>query len=424
MRPSRPARVATLTGLGLIAALAGGPTEPTALRGMPGSPAQAAAAERPPLNRLVNPDFELPLPGHPWMPAGWDTSVAGLPSVFFGRDTFLVHGGRYAISVANLSTLVPMAHNWSQSFVIDRSWWGKDAVLSIWTRSNGLLGRAFVREAVYRDTLSKMAKLWGVSRERAGDSLNIKALDDPWLELGWKSDYFVEPETDWVRRELRLHITPATNFLRVSCGINGTGQVVFDDASLVLERAQPPPPLPPHVNLIQDPGFEGDGSAWEYSLPPYEGIRVERDTTLAHSGKACMRYEDTGMGVNPAATGVCQPILNRNLGGKHFRLTAWLKTDSLQGTANVAMFFKSPQGSKNIVPKLYSGTMDWTQISLEGDSPPDTYEAWVWCMYESPARGHIYFDDSSFEVMGPAKKPATPRPSSRPSAAKKRSTAP
>ena len=168
MRPSRPARVATLTGLGLIAALAGGPTEPTALRGMPRSPAQAAAAERPAVNLLVNPDFELPLPGHPWMPAGWDTSVSGLPSVFFGRDTFLVHGGRYAVSVANLSTLVPMAHNWNQSFVIDRSWWGKDAVLSVWTRSNGLLGRAFVREVVYRDTLSKMAKLWGVSRDRAG----------------------------------------------------------------------------------------------------------------------------------------------------------------------------------------------------------------------------------------------------------------
>jgi len=318
---------------------------------------------------------------------------------------------------------VPMAHNWSQSFVIDRSWWGKDAVLSIWTRSNGLLGRAFVREAVYRDTLSKMAKLWGVSRYRAGDSLNIKALDDPWLELGWRSAYFVEPETDWIRRELRLHITPTTNFLRLSLGISGTGQVIFDDASLVLEPAQPAPALPLHVNLVQDPGFEGDGSAWEYSTPPYEGIRVERDTTLAHSGKACMRYEDSGAGANPAATGVCQPILSRHLGGKHLRLTAWLKTDSLRGTANVAMYFKSPRGSTHPVPKLYSGTLDWTQVSLEGDSPPDTYEIWVWCMYESPARGLVYFDDCSFEVLGPAKKPETPPPSPHRSGAKKPTTA-
>ena len=84
------------------------------------------------------------------------------------------------------------------------------------------------------------------------------------------------------------------------------------------------------------------------------------------------------------------------------------------------MFFKSPQGTKNIVPKLYSGAMDWTQISLEGDSPPDTYEAWVWCMYESPARGRVYFDDCSFEVVGPAKKSATPHSST----AKPPSTAP
>ena len=72
-------------------------------------PASAAA------NLLANPDFEQPLAGHPWMPAGWDTSEAGLSSVFFGRDTFLVERGRYAVSLANVSTLYPLSHNWNQA---------------------------------------------------------------------------------------------------------------------------------------------------------------------------------------------------------------------------------------------------------------------------------------------------------------------
>ena len=103
--------------------------------------APAIHAAKAPANLLLNPGFEQSLPGHPWMPAAWDTSESGLPTVFFGRDTFLVHGGEYAITVANVSTVWPMSHNWSQTLKIDRAWWGKDAVLSVWTRSNGLQGR-------------------------------------------------------------------------------------------------------------------------------------------------------------------------------------------------------------------------------------------------------------------------------------------
>ncbi len=370
-------------------------------------PARSAAA-RPASNLILNPGFEEPLPGHPWMPAHWDTSVSGLASVFFGRDTFIAHGGHYSISIANLSTIVPMAHNWSQSFIVPRSWWGKDAVFSIWTRSNGLQGRAFIRAAVYRDTLSKMARLWGMTRDKAGDSLGIKPIDDPILELGWRTTYFVEPETEWVKREARIYLPPSMNWLRLSCGMNGTGQVVLDDASLTVEPAAPPPPLPLHTNLLADPGFEGDGTAWEYSMPPYAGVRVERDTTLAHGGRACMHYQDDGAGFNMVPTGACQPIVNRAIGGKHVRVSAWLKTDSLIGNANVAMFFKTLRGTTTPVPKLYSQTMDWTPISLEADTPPGTYEAWIWFMYQSPSSGRVYFDDCSFEVLGPALE--VPRP--------------
>ncbi|HEY6865982.1 MAG TPA: hypothetical protein VI792_01930 [Candidatus Eisenbacteria bacterium] len=392
MLRSRPARLLALSSLVLLALAAG----------------RAGAAAPAGRNLLDNPGFEQPLGNHPWMPAAWDTSVSGLMSVFFGRDTFMVHSGRYSVTIANLSTRYPMAHNWSQGLLVDRSWWGKDAVFSMWTRSNGLQGRAFVRAAVYRDSISKMAKIWGMSRSRAADSLNIKVVDDPMLELGWRYAYFVDAETDWVRREVRLYIPPTTNFLRLSAGLSGTGQVLYDDASLTLEPAQPAAALKPHVNLLADPGFEGDGTAWEYSMPPFEGVHVDRDTTLAHTGRACIHMEDEGQGLNLTATGACQAIVNRSLSGKRVRVTGWIKTDSLRGIANVAVFFKTLHGPEHPVPTLYSNTHDWMQISVEGDAPPDTYEAWVWFMYQSPAAGRVYFDDCSFEVLGPASKPPPP----------------
>src|SRR5262245_3897717 len=48
-------------------------------------------------NLLRNPDFEQRMRDHEWMPAGWDTSMSGLPTVFFGRDTLLAYRGSYSV---------------------------------------------------------------------------------------------------------------------------------------------------------------------------------------------------------------------------------------------------------------------------------------------------------------------------------------
>ena len=194
--------------------------------------AAAHAAPAPTGELLENPGFETPLEGHPWMPAGWDTSLTALPTVFFGRDTLLAHGGLHAVSVANTSALVPTWHNWNQAVIVGPELWGKDVVLSVWTRSNGLQGRAYIMLQAYRDTIGKMAKTWGLPRDPAGKRLGINKVDDPILNLGWKRSYFSEPETDWVRREVRVFVPPTVNMLYARCGPVGPGQAIFDAASL------------------------------------------------------------------------------------------------------------------------------------------------------------------------------------------------
>jgi hypothetical protein len=355
-------------------------------------------------NLLENPGFEESLKGHPWMPAGWDTAASGLPSVFFGRDNSFAHSGNYSVNVANASTVLPLAYNWSQGVPIDPSMWGKDLVLTVWTKSVGVEGRAYVKLEAYCDTISRMAKTWNVSREDAASRLRITQINDPILDLGWKRQFFSQPETDWVRHELRVYVAPSVNMAFVRCGILGIGQLYVDDASLTVEPAQPAAEIQPNVNLIADPGFEGDGNSWELSLPPYPGMNADRDTTVAHSGKASMRFSSEHIGFVAGKTGVCQVFPNRNLAGKRVRLSGYMKCDSLKSSAYLTIYCHTVSGAKQKVgsEKQFSGTMPWGRAVVEMDVPPDTYEVWAWLAYTAPAAGVLYIDDASFEVVGPA----------------------
>ncbi|MBI1797245.1 MAG: hypothetical protein HY076_03880 [Candidatus Eisenbacteria bacterium] len=376
-------------------------------------PASRAAAAG---NLLVNPDFETALSGHAWMPAGWDTSWSHLPTVFFGRDTSGAHGGRYAVSVANVSTLMPIWHNWSQTVLVASEAWGKDAVFSIWTRSNGVQGRGYVLLQAYRDTVGKMSRIWGVSRDTAMIRIGVRATSDPYVYLGMKREYFSDNETGWVRREVRVYVPPSTNILIVRGGLFGVGQVFFDDASLALEPARPAAELPVGVNLLRDPGFEGSGDEWEYSMPPYDDMRCDRDTSVAHDGKASVRFTGGTVGMVMTRAGVAQVIGNRNIGGKRVRLTGWIKTDSLRSSASIKLYATTAAGDSDVAaPSLISNTAPWTKLSLEMDVPTDSYQLWAWLLYNAPAVGKVWFDDASLEVLGPAKvqRPKPPHPVGR-----------
>lgn len=396
LRPFRP-------GLVLLACLA-----------LPIAVIPASAASK---NLLANPGFEDRLEGHSWMPAGWDTSISGLPTTFFGCDTFLVHGGKFSANVANVSTVLPMAHNWSQSLQVGKEAWGKDLLFTVWTRSNGVEGRAYCMLQAYRDTISYMAHQWKVPRDEAADRLHIHKVDDPLVDFGWKRVIFTENETDWVKREMRVWCAPGTNMVYVRCGVLGTGQLIIDDASLTLENPLPAPSLKTNTNLLTDSGFEGDWTTWEIAIPPYAGLFVTPDSTEAHTGRKSAFFEfvpQPNMAPSPviARVGVAQVVTNRNLGGKRLRYSAWCKVDSLQGVAYLKLFAHGKYGViQTIASEQMSDTHSWTLTSQELDLPPDTYQVWAWCQYDAPVKGKVHFDDASLEVVGnappPAKQPKT-----------------
>lgn len=366
-------------------------------------------------NLLVNPGFETTLPGHPWMAAGWDTSWSTLPTVFFGRDTLGSRSGGQAVSVANVSTLLPLYHNWSQTLVVGPEMWNKDVVFTAWTRSNGVQGRAYILVQVYRDTVGKMARLWGVPRDTALKRVGLVMMNDPYVYLGAKRASFSDEETGWVRRQVRVFVPPSTNVIVVRCGLFGTGQVSFDDAELTAEPALPAPALPMNTNLLKDPGFEGDGNDWEYSLPPYDAMRADRETTVVHSGKASVRFSGGTVGLAKARGGVAQLIGNRSLAGQRLRLSAWVKCDSLMSQAYLKLYCTTLAGDQDVgTPRQLGGTKPWIRLEMEMDVPDDAFQVWAWIVYNAPSEGLVYFDDASLEIIGPSRSGAASKAARKP----------
>jgi hypothetical protein len=360
-------------------------------------------------NLLTNPGLETTLAGHSWMPAGWDTSWSTLPTVFFGRDTLGAHEGRYAVSVANVSTLLPLWHNWSQTLVVGPEVWNKDLVFTAWTRSNGVQGRGYILLQAYRDTVGKMGRLWGTSRDSARARLGLTMSDDPYVYLGARREYFSDVETGWVRRQVRVFVPPSTNVIVVRGGLFGNGQVLLDDLSLTAETALPPEQLPVGVNLLKDPGFEGTGDAWDYSLPPYDEMRCDRDTVVVHSGRAALRFTGGMMGMVKTRAGIAQVIGNRALSGKTLRLTGWVKCDSLMSQAFLKIYCTTLEGDQDVgAPRLIGNTMPWTRLEMDMTVPPDTYQVWAWLLYNAPSDGTVYFDDASLEILGGGTVPKAP----------------
>jgi hypothetical protein len=161
--------------------------------------------------------------------------------------------------------------------------------------------------------------------------------------------------------------------------------------------------LPLHTNLLRDPSFEEGGNAWEFSAPPWEGMRVDVTTSAAHTGRACGMATGGNNGWVKGRAGFCQVIANRDLGGKQVRLSGYIRTDSLKGIAGIRLFAHTLHGEENMPPpQQFSNSNDWTLTTLDMDLPKDTYEVWAWFQYNAPVPGTVYYDDCSLEVIGPA----------------------
>src|SRR5262249_15729588 len=152
------------------------------------------------------------------------------------------------------------------------------------------------------------------------------------------------------------------------------------------------------------------GDRWEYSLPPYDEMLCERDTTVFHSGKASICFSGGTTGMVTTRSGVAQLIGNRRLAGKRVRLSGCVKCDSLMGLAYIQVFCTTLDRDEYVgTPRQIGNTTPWTKLEMDKDVPKNAYQVWAWLLYNAPATGRVCFDDASLVVLGPTPGAATPK---------------
>jgi hypothetical protein len=212
-----------------------------------------AQTDRSAANLVLNPGAES---GGLFSPTDWDTTVAGVPTVFFYWDPDVHHGGARSLSIVNAGDAIPVWHNWYQMIPNAGRFVGRDIELTAWARSQQMSGRGYVMVQCYRDTVTLYALEQGIPRDRARELMGFHYADDPQLETGWARQYFSRDLGDWTPLKVRVYVPPTTNLIVVRAGIFGPGQVWFDDIDAQAVPAQSPPPPVLGRNLLADPGFE------------------------------------------------------------------------------------------------------------------------------------------------------------------------
>jgi len=366
-------------------------------------------------NLLSNPSAE---DGTLLTPTGWDTSITQVPTARFGWDSDQAHDGKRSLYIINTGNVIPVWFNWSQTLAGVNDLGGKQLTLRAWVKTRNLSGKAYLLLQAYRDTVLIESLKQGIPRLVMRQKMSIKPADDPQLEMGWKRQQISGNHDDWTPMEVSVYVPPSTNMVFVRGGIFGAGEVWFDDFSLTASPATPEKPFPLAKNLLDDPGFEDNLDNWELSLPPLEGLRVDLDGQVTHSGSQSVRLESQRHPPFQLFSHVCQVFNTRALSGKHVRMSGWVRTDHLDaGSAFFSIVGTGQYGSfRPVIPEGVSGTKDWTFLSYECDIPKDTYTVWARAAFTT-SEGKVWFDDVKFEVLGDAHpasakaRPGTPKKS-------------
>ena len=137
---------------------------------------------------------------------------------------------------------------------------------------------------------------------------------------------------------------------------------------------------------------------WVFHGSAVADFQFARDTTIAHTGRASLRVSAAA---DPAGfAGAGTSILAAPYRGRHVRFSAFLRTASLGGQgaavwaraddARGSLAFVATQGKR-----VFGGTQDWTEVSVEMDVPKDALALHFGAF--STARGTLWIDDASVD---------------------------
>ena len=158
---------------------------------------------------------------------------------------------------------------------------------------------------------------------------------------------------------------------------------------------------------------------WEFSLPIYPSLRADRDSATVRSGKLLdplLGDRRHGVGPHRRRAGVPEPRAVGTAGAAH-RAGAD-QTSLTSSVVDLKIFSHTMTGAVQESSTLpISGTTDWVNVIVETDVPKDTYEVWVWLMYDGAGAGARLLRRRFVHGAGARDRPADPGAVARPAQA-------
>lgn len=214
---------------------------------------------------------------------------------------------------------------------------------------------------------------------------------------------------DWSRFEFEADIPAETTDLRIGGTVAGTGTIWFTEleidevgtasptkASKSKPKAKATKPVQEtwHRPLSAIPrGWWSDGSQGKGR------VGIDQEITLEGEKVACIEHSDCPA---HAEVWLWNDIDASGYIGKRVKLTAYLKSEAVTGTATIGLRMKSANngcaGLDEMDNRPIKGTTDWTKCETVMDVPPDTVHIRIGARLQGS--GIMWVGGLSFEEVG------------------------
>ena len=164
----------------------------------------------------------------------------------------------------------------------------------------------------------------------------------------------------------------------------------------------------PYLNLDFETSVRGGTTPWSWTIGNPANFEYSLDATTFQSGSRSIRIRNS----NPFSTTIGTLYQNFPMdvaGGHHIKLTGWMKTANISGSAG---YWWRVDGALSVLSidnapsNGGAGTTDWTQYSFERDISPDLSAIYFGTFVSGT--GTAWFDNIQIEIDGAPFVPGPP----------------
>ncbi len=209
----------------------------------------------------------------------------------------------------------------------------------------------------------------------------------------------IKGTTDWKRFEVVLDVAQNAKNLAFGLLLDGSGQAWISDLQFEIVDASvavtntaggPSRSLPPDMNVEQ----------WFLAGSQPRDYQISLDPATLRDGKPAHLLASKIDGAKGFGT-LMQMFNGKAYLGKRVRLSAWVKSENVEGWAGVWMRVDGPDGKStafdNMHDRLIKGSLDWNRYQVVLDMAPDSTALALGILLEG--KGKVWMEEPLLEVV-------------------------